>query len=494
MSPRIVYLFPDTNLFVQCLPLQQLDWNLLGSFDEIELMVSRPVQREIDKHKNVGRGRINDRARATSSIFRDMIVNSNGQKLINQATPVVNLSIRHEIKPSALLVDRLDYEQPDDELVGIAYAFRQENPDADVRVLTHDTGPMASAEMVKMAFIPIPDQWVLPPESAESERRIGALQSEIARLRAGEPALSVEFLDQIGKKADKLEIEVVRYEALTDSDVSQLMSVIKGKFPLASDFGAQESSRRMGSKLSFSMPEVFVPATEQEIASYREDHDNWLGKCEKKLRSFHDILQRREGVPNFTFVGVNDGARPGKDVLVDLVAKGEFMIMPPPYRSEPEEPMESISLPKPPSVPRGTWKTESVWEQYSGLMRGLGGIREAVRAQIVPEEFSLGDLRAPRHDPNAFYYKPPRPSSPTSKFQLVCEQWRHGVEPELFTGEIHINKKEGNVSGVLECWIHAENLSNPVVKRVPVRIRIKNSKATEFARNKVDFLVAGIAL
>jgi len=40
---KILYLFPDTNLLIQCLPLEQLDWERWKEFDEIDLIVSRPV-------------------------------------------------------------------------------------------------------------------------------------------------------------------------------------------------------------------------------------------------------------------------------------------------------------------------------------------------------------------------------------------------------------------------------------------------------------------
>ena len=84
--------------------------------------------------------------------------------LLKQENPRIILSIRHEIKPSESLAEALDYRERDDQLVGIAYAFLQINSSADVRVLTHDTGPMASAKMVDMAFIAIPDEWLVSPE------------------------------------------------------------------------------------------------------------------------------------------------------------------------------------------------------------------------------------------------------------------------------------------------------------------------------------------
>ena len=49
---KILYFFPDTNLFIQCKPLKDIDWSDFNDFEEIHLIVSRPVQKEIDFQKN----------------------------------------------------------------------------------------------------------------------------------------------------------------------------------------------------------------------------------------------------------------------------------------------------------------------------------------------------------------------------------------------------------------------------------------------------------
>ncbi|MGB7100292.1 MAG: PIN domain-containing protein [Xanthobacteraceae bacterium] len=254
MISKIVYLFPDTNLFVQCSPLEQLDWKLLGVFDEIRLLVSRPIQSEIDNQKNKGRDRLGDKARMTSKLFREIILDPDGQKVIEREKPLVTLSIRHEIRPSDEIVDRLDYRERDDQLIGIAYAFRGANPGADVRVLTNDTGPMASARMLGMEYIAVPNEWLLAPESTAAERRITALETQVARLRDAEPAFSIYFVDATGAPIERLEAEIVRYDPLGEGDVSELMSRIRSKFPLASHFGPAEPSSRSVSGLGFSRP------------------------------------------------------------------------------------------------------------------------------------------------------------------------------------------------------------------------------------------------
>lgn len=71
---QTLYLFPDTNLFIQCLDLQELDWSKWPDVAEVHLIVSLPVQQEIDKQKTLGQNsRVGRRARRTySSLFRPL--------------------------------------------------------------------------------------------------------------------------------------------------------------------------------------------------------------------------------------------------------------------------------------------------------------------------------------------------------------------------------------------------------------------------------------
>lgn len=52
--PRTLTLFPDTNLFIQCRPIEEIDWAEFAGFERIDLVVTRPVQVEIDRQKSKG--------------------------------------------------------------------------------------------------------------------------------------------------------------------------------------------------------------------------------------------------------------------------------------------------------------------------------------------------------------------------------------------------------------------------------------------------------
>ena len=140
MPNETLVLFPDTNLFIQCHPLGQLDWSDWKGFSEIHLIVCRPVQREIDGQKNRGNDRVGRRARETHSMFQKVIDSNEEYLLIRPSNPVVKLYLQGLILRSSDLDAILDYSKPDDELVGCLYRFYQDNPGEDARLLTHDGG------------------------------------------------------------------------------------------------------------------------------------------------------------------------------------------------------------------------------------------------------------------------------------------------------------------------------------------------------------------
>jgi hypothetical protein len=93
-----------------------------------------------------------------------------------------------------------------------------------------------------------------------------------------------------------------------------------------------------------------------------------------------------------------------------------------------------------------------------------------------------------KRDPSAFYWKPKRPATPQSSFSLECGQWRHATGDEFFDGWIYVRENAKAISGALECRIHAENLSEPASKQVPVRIEIKRVSIYDRGVNLVEWL------
>jgi hypothetical protein len=213
------------------------------------------------------------------------------------------------------------------------------------------------------------------------------------------------------------------------------------------------------------------------------------------LRDLYRTLQARHGPPVFVFSASNYGARPANDALVKFRAMGQLEIMPPPYRSRDHDDEESDkrkveapALSNPPTVPRGSWATvlASQLGTFDGLQKFRSEFGLATASTVMRAKNLLRGLSQPEpHDPNRFYYKPKRPCFPSEQFSLECQQWRHGIEPHQFVGQIHFDEVAESISGAIECRIHAENLSQSAAKTVPVRIRVRHVSALEIAEEMV---------
>ena len=468
MSGSVVYLFVDTNLLVQCCSLRNLDWSDWNEFDEVRLIVSKPVQREIDHLKNRENGRVRKRARAANSMFRKML--KGGDEVVRDSDPCVKLFVEPQHQYSKKLEDRLNYQERDDQLIGTAYEFAQCHPGADVHLLTHDTTPLYTARSLGLTADMIPNKWLLPPEKTESEKELTALKDENARLKKAEPSFAIRCLDSADTEIDCYEISFPLFKPLTAAETDALMQRLKERFPLKTDFRPRESTERNTSIADILMSKLterfFIPVTDKAIAKYQEEaYPQWLADCGEVLSKYHRTLQEQEPMPRFRFLAENRGTRPATAALITIEARGRFQIQPPAPDDESKSLQEKPAalLHSPPSAPRGRWQTTNL-DVIADLARLL-----VLDNPLSPRNHLLS--RPPQsRDPNAFYYKPDRPLTPQDTFCLECDQWRHEDGEEDFEGEFHLPADLDTVKGALICRIQAENLSKSESKLIPVRI------------------------
>ena len=480
---KILYLFPDTNLFIQCRALNKLDWSSLresDEIDEIHLIVCRDVQREIDRQKQRGNDRVGRQARRAHSIFRDMVAGSDGYRLIKDSSPQVKLFVDPSILPSPEIGNRLDYQETDDRIVGSVYAYKKSHPDSDARLLTHDSGPMASARMLGLLFIGIPDSWIRRPEPTKIERENERLRLELEHIKNDGPRFAITLFGDDENEIDSLEFNWGIYEKLPDVIVSDVIDRLKREFPISSDFGPRESMERPSGSLGGK--KRFTPASDHEINEYERLYAVWAKECEGILRQLHVSLNERSREKFFCFSLKNEGTRPGQDALVIITAKGNFSIMPP-LRKVSEASDRTSSFPPPPNPPKGKWTNfPSTYERIMAMQNTQA--KAYFPANLFYDPANQG------RDPSQFCYTPHRPMEPTETFSLECAQWRHGMEAKIFECHLCITQNIEEIHGSLECVIHAENLSTPERKKVPVKANSRRSDTVAVARKMVDDLVS----
>ena len=247
-------------------------------------MVSRPVQREVDNQKNRGNDRVANKARSTYTIFRKIIDSEQGYELVNGSSPKVKLFLQAPSLPSPELQDTLDYNKPDDEIVGCLHRFRQENQGADARLLTHDGGPMMTAGALSLPYVAVKEDWLLPPENNNTERENARLRERIAQLEKAEPQFKIGLVDEDGKTVERLKVEHLIYEPLSESEIETLMDSLTNRFPMRINFSPGDPTEgEIGITVGEWLDRKFAsgPPKDDDIAKYRDqDYPRWVRECQ----------------------------------------------------------------------------------------------------------------------------------------------------------------------------------------------------------------------
>ena len=464
----MLQLVVDTNLFHEFRRLEDLPWTELGEREEIVLIVSDPVQTELDEHKKSQRARIKRRALAWTKRFRKLTLTDQTDELVNASNPRVIIRLDDTL-PSKINGDVLDLTNADDRLVAIAVALFKVNPDQKIALFSDDLRPLRKARQVGLEAIEIPDTWRRKPELTIEDREIERLTNELVKLRKQEPKLALRCsLEQ------PIKFVLPIYEALSDQQVSEFMKAIKTRYPMENNFerarNLQPLNRFEVSALKLLYHE-FCAASEADIERYeQEDYPNWLEQCRRYLTIAHDKLGIDAQRMALSFELTNQGTRPAKDLLITVKTSGAIRILPNEKQENADEGHKiepSFSLPAMPKAPQGKWETFDL----------LGSMLDAhYHNPDTPTPYveqTLRDaLEETRRDPNRFYYRE-RPVQPTASYSMKCKQFRHDERAKRFDlfvlPEVNSLSMDGK-NAMVELICGASNLSSPISKNVSVRL------------------------
>ncbi|MDB5636536.1 MAG: hypothetical protein JWP51_1444 [Bradyrhizobium sp.] len=122
---------------------------------------------------------------------------------------------------------------------------------------------------------------------------------------------------------------------------------------------------------------------------------------------------------------------------------------------------------------------------------GVAGIDAAMRAAMTPivepvRDFSINQFRLPDPPkPEEFYYASWPTIRPVQKGALTCQLWRHQTDDEIFEFKV-VFGKNGDARGVVECAVHADNLTEPRQAKVIVERKIESIGMFDLAEAMVD--------
>lgn len=486
--------FTDTNLFLQCKQLTDLDWSMISNGSDILLMISRPVQKEIDSLKSDGNRRRAKRAREASSFMKKMILSGDKISIIRESDPCVEVSFPEYHSGKNAKPAILDLNRSDDQIISEALLYQEENPNYDVELLTHDTNQILTAKNCGLPFTVVPDDWLLPPEQDPRDKRISELEKQLKKYEESLPTINITAQGKEDNDIDTLDFNITIYSELSDAEIEKLANAVFQNHPLRTKFDrdSQIEPPELSPVEGVYREWVYRPPDNEEIEQYTNvKYPEWQAKVKK----FFKRLAYKKGYPNrnakITITIDNIGGKPAENLIVEFEALGGILFQPPDYNSAREEIIEEIGLPLPlpPKPPEGNWikRYKPTSMPSSMLLQDLNpSIPELISRNMFPDPLLPIRNIPTERDKNAFYWKCKRPYGRTDKWSFECSEFRHQFQQESFRIIVFVPRKNKLETGAIKCRVTANNLRDPVLKYFPVKIKYDNGDINKFANNYID--------
>ncbi|MND75497.1 hypothetical protein D3C80_671220 [compost metagenome] len=440
--------------------------------DEVCVIITRPIQQEIDRQKGQGNSRLSKKAKTAASLFTKVVDSPDMTLVIRERSPRVFLTMDLSLKPSDELSDQLDYQEADDRFVGIAAGYYAADEDFEVAIITNDSGPRFSAIKHSITCYKVPSSWMLAVEADEKDKQIKLLEDRLKQLAQSMPEFNIKVSNN-----EQFEATYPYYTALSEDELSKLLCQLTNAFPLVTDFIKEQANSPLFTSLERSFKtinhEEYVPASADEIALYKDiRYPEWRTQCEEVLKNCHEHLNPRAIKHALSFLLQNTGYAIAERAVITFTAKGEFALCGNNWeiRADIAE-SKGIDLPSAPTAPKGRWRR--LWN----VAEELAFARGIPMSNMISKNYGslLKDIHTAR-DKNDFFYKKTG-DLPVKSVSLECEEWRHQIEEEEFSLFAYTANKPTEMTGAIEVRVDANNLLNPITKTFKLKIHIEEQSA-----------------
>ncbi|MDP9606939.1 UNVERIFIED_ORG: hypothetical protein J2W38_006759 [Variovorax paradoxus] len=470
--------FVDTNLFLQCRPLNELPWGDVSDGEDVRLVVPRTAQVEIDNFKSDGKGRRSQRARTVSATFRDIIRSPDLELVVRAANPRVTMTLAVPQRSEKSQEETgLDPARPDNAILLqlLSYLTNRLN-DEHVAVLTQDVNLLLSARTAGIPFTEIPDAWLMPPEPDERDKKIKALEEELKLRSLAAPVIAIEGGNA---GASPLTISLKRYKPLTEQELLHLLFLAESAFPKERkpvSFGPG----RVALPTLKSLQTGLLPPLPEDISRYQDVvYPEWLARMKEGLMELAHRLNEETVSLTHEFTISNTGSVPAEHVVVRIAAPQGFLITDVP-KSTDEDPMRrALSLlPVPPARPAS--------RLFGPYARALGRI-DATRDLLSPIVDSIA--LSSRRDRNRFYRKTSRSTEGDMVKELECDEFRHQVEAKSFGFALTVADLDmPPTGGTVTFEVSARNLVRPAKAHATLRVETVDASTAGEAQRLIYLL------
>lgn len=457
-----MHVFLDTNVLLHCKDLEALPWSELTDDEEIIVVATRTVQRELDKIKNDPKKPRQKRARQVAAIFSKASALPHRTLSIRDASPRVKLQLlgRPERVVSPL---SLDAENADECLVAEVAGFVEDGKTPYVFV-SGDSYPLIFAQDNHLETWKTLPSWELPAEKSEEELELERTRTELAAFKSRQPKLTVGLSSSGGEPVARLVFSAYRYASLTGDDLDQLMHSICTRFPRRerptpkAERPTEGAPGELGSVLrafhdiSAGILSAMQPSEEQ-FKRYWDAYEKWKEEVREKLQLLPNYFSESTRKFAFSISLANEGSQPAEGVILDFQIPAGFNL----HRAR-DDKQEVISFPRCPAAPTtsfggipGLASYVQHVETFPYLRPALNQADRARRVQALRFVDATDDGRSVR---------------------LACDELRQGVGFASYDLLLTVDEDAPAQNVGLRYLVSANNLLKPFEGQVPVLLSV----------------------
>ncbi|MCA9584491.1 MAG: hypothetical protein KC657_03950 [Myxococcales bacterium] len=324
--------YPDTPVALHYRPFEEIDWCAAAGADEVVLVITPVLLREINDKKDQGRGQLQQRARRVSSWIGDLRrtkawdIRDRVRVQVDAREPEPDLFTEHGLEPSVA----------DDRIVACILRDRRKDPQVPLVCVTSDNTLAFKAEAAGIDVIDPPGPRLADePDATELENReLKKKLLELEKRSNPTPDLSLGFVGVPGH----LLVSLRRLEEPTEEDLDE-------------ELAAERMSLELRYKVSSTL--LYRPPHPQKV-------DRYLSRLREWMVDHTKAAIVRAHTFDVDLVLANDGTGNANDIEIDLtfpsaIFVGEKRRLPEvkerPSAPEPEEigiaaAMKAVALPK----------------------------------------------------------------------------------------------------------------------------------------------------
>lgn len=276
-----VLVFVDTNVLLHGKRLDDLPLGtIVGSAERTTVVITSTVVDELDAQKTKNPNK-SLRKRASGVLTDFLNQRLVGRLQLRSGASLVFETRRHGLDLTSL---GLDPTIADDHVLGEILRAQREHPASRCLFLSRDAGPLLRGTSLRIETIRLDDSYCLDVPD-EQDRKIRALQEEVAQLKSRQPKLAVAFSD--GKAFH--EIEIVRPRRLDEEAVEVRVRASADALPRMEE--ANTPARSGSSAIEAVMrdalrtQENLFGVSENAVAAYNLKREKWLEDLRAYYRS-----------------------------------------------------------------------------------------------------------------------------------------------------------------------------------------------------------------